>query len=142
MSAIRSMPCRACPYRRDVPSGLWAEHEYDKLSDYDKPTAEQPMAVFACHATPETYCHGWAVVHMNRGGDPGDPHGHPYDLLALRLSMITGRWDGVMPDESVPLFASGAEAAAHGKAEIDSPSPEAKAAVARLIRRYPRLEAD
>jgi hypothetical protein len=132
--AVRSMPCTSCPYRRDVPSGLWAAHEYDKLVDYDNPTADQPMAIFMCHATPEAFCHGWAVCHTSRG--------NRFDLLALRISHLMGRWDGEMPAAGVPLFASGAEAAAHGKAEIESPSPEAKAHVARLTRKYPRLETD
>jgi hypothetical protein len=132
MTTVRSMPCTACPYRRDVPSGLWAANEYDKLPDYDKPTADQPMAVFACHATPEAYCHGWAVVHTTRGQE--------FDLLALRISHLMGRFDGVIPVSPVSLFASGAEAAAHGQAEIESPSAQARATVARLTRKYPRLE--
>lgn len=57
----------ACPYRKDVPSGVWDASEYDKLPAYDAPTAEQPFAPFACHATPEKLCHGWAVCHSNRG---------------------------------------------------------------------------
>lgn len=132
MSEIRSMPCTACPYRRDVPSGLWAEHEYDKLVDYDAPTADQPMAVFACHATPEHLCHGWAVVHMNRG--------HDHELLALRIRASRGDWrtQGI-PEAGVPLFDSGAAAAEHGKRDITTPSPEAVEAVERLARKHPRL---
>src|SRR5262245_5487003 len=111
MSEIRSMPCSACPYRRDVPSGLWAAHEYDKLIDYDEITPNQPFAVFACHATPEHLCHGWAVCHTSRGNE--------YDLLALRI------WgSGPIPEAGVPLFASGAEAAEHGKRDIEEPSAE------------------
>ena len=124
---VRSQPCTACPYRKDVPSGVWAQHEYDKLRDYDLPTGEQPMAVFACHATPEHLCHGWAVCHTTRGNE--------YDLLALRLH---GYPD--IPEAGVSLFASGNEAADHGQADVDDPSDEAIEAVSRLIRKYERLQ--
>jgi Family of unknown function (DUF6283) len=143
MTKIRPEPCSSCPYRRDVPSGLWAWSEYEKLRDYDRPTAEQPSAVFACHATPEAYCNGWALAHNNRGPDPMNPLSvHPYDLFALRWAESRGDWDGVMPDSKTPLFASGSEAADHGQRDIDRPSPEAIEAVARLTRKYPRLEMD
>lgn len=42
-------PCASCPYRRDVPSGVWAPEEYEKLRRYDAPTMEQPPQVFLCH---------------------------------------------------------------------------------------------
>ena len=92
------------------------------------PTGEQPFAVFACHATPEHYCHGWAVVHMSRG--------HEHDLLALRLHGCPE-----IPPAGVPLFASGNEAADHGQADIEAPTIEARVTVERLTRKYPRLEA-
>jgi hypothetical protein len=28
-------PCESCPYRKDVPSGVWSEGEYRKLPQYD-----------------------------------------------------------------------------------------------------------
>lgn len=28
IDTIRSMPCVACPYRQDVPSGIWSADEY------------------------------------------------------------------------------------------------------------------
>ena len=129
MSEVRSMPCSACPYRRDVPSGLWAAHEYDKLRAYDLPTGDQPFGVFACHATPEHLCNGWAICHTSRGNE--------YDLLALRLF-----GSGEIPEPVVPLFASGNEAADHGQADIEEPSDEAKAAVDKLMRKYERLRSD
>lgn len=121
---ISPLPCAACPYRRDVPSGVWAASEYDKLIDYDAETGDQPLSAFACHATPENLCHGWAVVHTNRG--------HEYDLLALRMLSI-GEHD--IPVTKVPLFSSGTEAAEHGKAEIENPSIETRRAVNKLLRR-------
>jgi hypothetical protein len=126
MSEVRSQPCSSCPYRRDVPSGVWAESEYEKLRDYDAPTGEQPLATFHCHATPEHLCHGWVAVHMHRG--------HANELLALRMWPVT-----TIPPISPDLFGSGNEAADHGEADIATPSDEAEVVVDRLIRKYPRL---
>jgi len=86
------------------------------------------MATFACHATPQAYCHGWAVVHMNRG--------HERELLALRA------WppEGEIPEPVVPLFASGNEAADHGERDIENPSGEALRVMTRLIAKHPRLQ--
>jgi hypothetical protein len=123
---IRSNPCSACPYRCDVPSGLWAAHEYDKLRAYDEPTGDQPFAPFMCHATPEHLCSGWAVVHTSRG--------HEYDLLALRM-----HGSPPIPETNVALFESGNEAADHGQRDIEDPTDEAKDFVDRLLRKYPRL---
>lgn len=126
MSTIRSQPCTACPYRLDVPSGVWAPHEYDKLRDYDRPTGDQPFAAFGCHATPEHYCHGWAVVHTSRG--------HAFDLLALRLLGIDD-----VPEAGVPLFDSGNDAADWGQRDANDPSPQAHELMDRLMRKYSRL---
>ena len=126
MIDVRSNPCSACPYRCDVPSGVWSDYEYEKLRAYDNITPDQPWAPFMCHATPEHLCSGWAVVHTSRG--------HEFDLLALRM---TGYPD--IPATTVELFGSGNEAADHGQAEIKTPSPEAIEAVGRLLRKYPRL---
>jgi hypothetical protein len=120
------MPCQACPYRRDVASGIWAHHEYEKLREYDQPMLMQPIQAFACHATPEHLCHGWAVVHS------AQHHGH---VLALRL--ILGAVE--VPEAGIPLFESGAEAAAHGQRDIDEPGEEAEEAMKRLLRKHPRL---
>jgi len=46
---INRAPCQSCPYRRDVPSGIWAHEEYEKILDYDNETGHQPMKVFMCH---------------------------------------------------------------------------------------------
>lgn len=127
---VRAEPCSACPYRQDAPSGLWAAHEYEKLRGYDEVTPDQPMAYFACHATPDHYCHGWAVVHMNRG--------HQYELLALRFASFFGEIP--IPNPRIPLFDSGNDAADHGQRDLLNPSPEATAAADRLMRKYPRLE--
>ena len=127
----RSQPCSSCPYRKDVPSGVWSYDEYEKLRAYDEPTPDQPFAYFACHATPEHLCHGWVVVHTTRG--------HEYDLLALR---IRGADYDQIPEPSVPLWGSGNEAADHGQADLEEPSEAATAAVDKLLRKYPRLRTD
>ena len=125
MTAVRSQPCSACPYRLDTPSGLWQHDEYEKLRDYDLPTPEQPFGAFACHATPEHLCHGWAVCHTNRG--------HEFDLLALRLDPVP------VPEPGVPLFRSGNDAADWGQREIEDPPEATQAMMLRLVRKYPRL---
>lgn len=126
MTLVRQTPCPQCPYRRDVPSGVWAHEEYEKLRRYDAETPAQPVEGFSCHATPERYCHGWAVVHTSRG--------HECDLLALRFG-----GDVEIPEPAVPLFASGNEAANHGQRDIAHPSADALDAMTTL-RRYPRLQ--
>lgn len=124
MSEVRSRPCPACPYRRDCPSGVWASEEYEKLRAYDAPTFAQPSEAFACHATPDRLCHGWAVVHTSQA--------HEFDLLALRFAPAE------VPDAAVPLWGSGAEAADHGQRDVEDPGEDAVEAVCRLLR-YPRL---
>lgn len=127
-------PCESCPYRKDVPSGVWAEAEYEKLRAYDRPTAEQPMEVFQCHQNSKDddrarVCAGWASCHGTT---------HQTDLLALRFAEAFGNMtpeaiaavrDYTSP---VPLFASGEEAADHGVAEITHPSPQAQRLVAKI----------
>jgi Family of unknown function (DUF6283) len=126
MSEVRSQPCSSCPYRKNVPSGVWAHEEYEKLRDYDEPTYAQPISTFACHVTPEHLCHGWAVVHTSRG--------HEFDLLALRF------WPcGPIPKAAVPLFSSGNEAADHGQAHLEDPDDQAVEVTERLLRKFPRL---
>lgn len=125
MTEIRRKPCTACPYRTDVPSGIWAREEYDKLPPYDAETFAQPVAGFSCHTSPEFFCHGWALVHMNRG--------HNRELLALRFRPAE------LPPWVMPLFKSGQAAADHGKADVDDPDQEALEKIDQLLRRHPRL---
>jgi hypothetical protein len=68
-----SVPCGSCPYRRDVPSGLWTQQEYDKLLDYDGPTWAQNPLLFLCHQRSGNLCGGWLACHG------------PGELLALRF---------------------------------------------------------
>ena len=110
-------PCGSCPYRKDVPSGVWHADEYAKLPKYDLPTPEQPMSLFLCHQQDGHVCAGWAGCHDTD------------ELFALRL-----RQPELAPEERqkihdyvspVPLFESGQEAAEHGLAEYDAISSRA-----------------
>lgn len=134
-------PCASCPYRRDVPSGIWDAGEYAKLRAYDGPTFAQPTAVFLCHQHDRAddaarVCGGWAGCH------DGD------ELLALRMAVSSGEItvdtadairDYVSP---VPLFASGAEAAAHGMREVHRPGVAACTAMTKITRTRSDLRTD
>ncbi|MFF7198271.1 DUF6283 family protein [Streptomyces sp. NPDC008079] len=127
-------PCGACPYRRDVPSGIWDETDYAKLPPYDRPTPEQPVRLFQCHLydaedSRGRICGGWAGCHDGNG------------LLALRVALIISR--EITPETEraireyespVPLFASGAEAAAHGMRELENPGPQARREIEKIQR--------
>ncbi|MGW7786078.1 DUF6283 family protein [Streptomyces tricolor] len=130
-------PCESCPYRRDVPAGIWASEEYEKLRRYDADTPYQPTRVFQCHQADadsdvRRVCAGWAGCHE------GD------DLLALRLAVLNGSMDTttyravVEYESSVPLFPSGSAAASHGQAGTAAPTEDAR----RLIDKISRTRGD
>lgn len=116
-------PCKSCPYRRDVPSGIWAAGEYAKLPFYDGSMLDQMeggRALFMCHQNDGHLCAGWVGCHG------------PDSLLALRLNAVDASvWSYVSP---VRLFRSGAQAAAHGMRAIHRPGMRARAMIARLAR--------
>ena len=122
-------PCGTCPYRCDVPSGVWHPSEYAKLPPYDLPTAEQPLSVFMCHQQDGRVCAGWAGCHDMT------------NTLAVRVGAATGNLTADTVDALLdyttptPLFASGTEAAEHGLAEVDDPGPGAGKAIAGLVRK-------
>lgn len=126
MLSVARSPCSSCPYRRDVPSGVWGENEYDKLPHYDGETWEQDMSLFMCHQRDGRLCAGWLACHG------------PGDLLALRF------WaDDVDPAvwryrSDVPVFGSGAEAREHGIRDIENPGPEAQDLIDRLTKKLER----
>jgi hypothetical protein len=121
------VPCGSCPYRRDVPSGIWHRSEYDKLPKYDGETWEQSPALFMCHQRDGRLCGGWLACHG------------PGELLALRIPKNV---DPAVYDfkTDVPVFASGAEARAHGLREVHNPGPKAGKMIEGLLRK--RDEAD
>ena len=124
--AVRKRPCPSCPYRRDVPSGIWDSAEYDELPRYDGDVPDQLAAdaahLFHCHSQPENLCAGWAGCHDMDNN------------LAMRLHHR--RVDPAVFDYTspVPLFASGAEAAEHGKRDLAAPAPEATRKISQLLR--------
>lgn len=117
-------PCGSCPYRRDVPSGVWSLEDYAKLPRYDKETWEQPTGVFLCHQRDGHVCAGWLQTH---GTD---------DLLALRMNEVDPSCFDFSSD--VETFDSGVEAAVHGVRDIRNPGPEAQAMMEKL-RKLPGL---
>ena len=121
----RKTPCASCPFRKDCPSGVWSEAEYDKLPGYDGPTYAQSPTVFFCHLSPEDACGGWTAT---------------FDMAQnLGLRIISAGyevdWDAFIDYKTtVAVFSSGAEAAEHGKAMIEYPPEEAEAAIAKIAR--------
>jgi len=121
---ISQVPCKTCPYRRDVPSGIWAAEEYEKLRAYDGEIIDQMMrggrGLFLCHQKDGNLCAGWLACH--RAGN----------LLALRLrgGDVDDRAWGYAT--TVPVFSSGAEAAEHGLRDLKAPGAQARRAIDRL----------
>jgi hypothetical protein len=130
---FRERPCHSCPYRQDVPSGIWDESEYEKLLLYDKPTAEQPPQVFACHDGDgkNDLCRGWWDCHSQ------NPEGH--ELLSIRFAAAFGRIEELPPPSDVPCLASGQEAYEHGTADIDELGGEAERRIEILTNKHPRI---
>ncbi|MFG6083753.1 DUF6283 family protein [Paracoccus litorisediminis] len=115
------VPCGSCPYRKDVPPGIWAAEEYEKLPLYDGETWEQSPALFMCHQRDGCLCGGWLMAHDRD------------QLLALRISRNLSPEVWTYNPE-VEVWESGAAAAEHGKAGIDNPSREAQRKIDGLIR--------
>lgn len=119
-------PCKSCPYRCDVPSGVWAAHEYEKLPKYDGEIWQQLLAgatsLFLCHQRNNALCSGWLATHG------------PENLLAMRLNADKVQEECFDYETDVPVFASGAEACAHGLADIDAPGDAAEQTMQRLLR--------
>ncbi len=121
--SVAKVPCGSCPYRRDVPSGIWEQHEYNKLPGYDGQTWEQEMALFMCHQKDGNLCAGWLACH------------NPRQLLALRLPRKD--LDPAVYDykTDVPVFSSGAEAKKHGMRDIEQPGKKAEKMITGLLRK-------
>jgi hypothetical protein len=125
LCGVDAAPCKSCPYRQDVPSGVWAEEEYEKLKNYDGEIIDQltkgAAGLFMCHQQTGNLCAGWIATH---GVD---------NLLALRLhghEVDAKVWSY---RTKVPVFKSGQEAAEHGMAEIDEPGVKAQRVIERLV---------
>ena len=123
-STPRKTPCASCPYRKNVPSGVWDASEYAKLPGYDGQIHEQTSrAVFMCHQQDGCACSGWLG------------HRDPDDLLAVRLGVSFGTLDPSCLDYTtdVPLFDSGQAAADHGMADIETPGAEAREVIEKIV---------
>lgn len=122
-------PCGSCPYRRDVPSGVWHSDEYAKLPTYDGETFDQPPGVFHCHQQDGRVCAGWVGCHDMDNN------------LGLRMATMTGSIDPETADaildyeSEVPLFSSGAEAAEHGMRDVETPDEKARRLIDDLTRK-------
>lgn len=132
MKPPKPYPCTSCPYRRDVPSGVWSAEEYEKLPRFDGELITQPPSVFLCHQQDDTLCSGWVGCHDMEHS------------LGVRLAISDGRLgpkdiDAVLDYECpVPLFGSGAEAAEHGLADVEAPREEAAQVISKLTARRER----
>ena len=123
-------PCSTCPYRKDVPPGIWAEEEYQKLRGYDDGAQPLALATFLCHQSTitdrETVCRGWLSVHC--------------ESVAVRLAEARGevppgaKYDPV----PVPLYATGNEAADAGLRGVKRPSRKARREIDKLTVRKKR----
>lgn len=116
------VPCGTCPYRRDVPAGLWEASEYAKLPAYDRETMYQPPNLFMCHQQDGCLCGGWLMTHDRD------------HLLALRFhghTLDPSVWTYAPP---VEVFPSGTAAASHGMSGISNPSSAARRKIDGLIR--------
>jgi len=64
-------PCKTCPYRKDVPRGIWTKDEYRNLLAQDR--NEFRGATFLCHqgrklpAEEQGFCVGWLLDQRTRG---------------------------------------------------------------------------
>jgi hypothetical protein len=132
LSKLARYPCASCPYRRDVPSGVWSPEEYAKLPGYDGETFEQTPGVFFCHQQNGKLCSGWVGCHDMS------------ESLAMRFGVLHGvineeDFDAALDYECpVPLFNSGAEAAAHGMREVAQPSSKAERTIQKIHKRRER----
>ena len=125
LPAPAKKPCGSCPYRRDVPSGIWHRHEYEKLLQYDGETWQQAPAIFMRHQNDGHLCSGWLACH--------DTH----HLLALRINKVDPSAFGYTSE--VPLFGSVREAHDHGVRDIPEPGARANRMMAGLLRKRGEL---
>ena len=118
-------PCASCPYRMDVPSGIWSQEEYDKLPAYDGEIVDQAMAgafgIFMCHQKNGYLCAGWVAAH---GAE---------NLLAMRIRASDVHpyvWDY---QTDVPVWSSGSAALRHGIKDLHDPGKKAQRLMDKLL---------
>ncbi len=124
LCGVMKAPCKSCPYRQDVPSGVWSADEYDKLPSYDGSVIDQLQSgaagLFMCHQQDGNLCAGWLASHG------------PENLLALRLHGREVKEEVWSYETPVPVWSSGREACDHGKADIEEPGSRARRTIDRL----------
>lgn len=124
----RKQPCASCPYRVNVPSGIWHPDEYAKLERYDGEIHEQIQndgtRVFSCHQDGVAVCSGW-LGHREE----------PSDLIAVRMGIIDGQLDPSCAEYTTQtaLFPSGHEAAKQGRRDLEHPSNRAQKAMRKIM---------
>lgn len=123
-------PCGSCPYRRDVPSGIWDKEEYELLPQFDRLTYEQPARIFLCHQQNGRLCSGWAGCH------------DMINSLGFRIAVSRGDLDLSVVEytTSTPLFASGQEARDHGMRDYFMPGSRARNTVSKLLAKRSRKQ--
>ena len=133
---VERSPCTSCPYRKDVPSGVWHFDEYEKLREYDNVeihadgSVQGALMPFLCHHTfdmpMETVCRGWLTVHQ--------------ESVAVRLAVLKGAVtvEEVYAEVPEKLYATGNEAADFGQKKIEQPSRKARTVISRLLRNKKR----
>lgn len=122
-------PCESCPYRRNVPSGIWAAEEYLLLPRYDATTPYQPHGIFLCHQNNGRMCAGWVGCH-----DMDESLGL---RIAVRMGIIAERTyrRALAYVSPVALFRTGAEACRHGLKDLENPGPRAVRLIAKITAR-------
>lgn len=116
-------PCSTCPYRRDVPSGIWDREEYEKLPQWDHEMAF--AGTFLCHTDPAAICRGWMEVHERN--------------MSVRLAMFRVEWtEANRKPTKIPLYRSGLAAMRAGLRALARPSGDAKKAITSILERRER----
>jgi hypothetical protein len=99
-------PCVSCPYRKDIPSGIWRADEYAKILVYDNPTFDQPIKTFGCHKNDGTICRGWL-------------HCHGTNALAIRMRWSPEIEEMLKKGTKVAIFSTAREAAATNRGAME-----------------------
>lgn len=81
---LPTTPCASCPYRRDVPVGVWHAENFERLLRADRDPIDGHT--FGCHLNDGTLCRGWLLDQRGR------------DVPSIRLRLFLHRHD---PDRAM-----------------------------------------
>ena len=121
---VKKEPCLTCPYRLDVPSGVWSFEEYEKLRLFDEGSEMPCLSTFLCHqstvAGQQIACKGWLMVHR--------------DSVAVCLACLTGQVDAetCFEEPEAELHESGNAAADFGQRDLKRPKKKALKVIDKL----------